>query len=180
MPTIRSKITGKLSYYRFADARYMAKFPEENAGLTTINSSEGLEIIEKCGKICPGCGCKMKFKNYGPWCLYQFTFDRIDNKKIHSKDNLVLSCYNCNASGYGAPKIGCKKGCHGSDYDSRIELIMKTILEGGIVPLTWLKVAKFYVYGGVISKRYVIDRGYIKMRTSIMKRLKQPKKCILI
>lgn len=115
MPTLRSRVTSKIRDYRDSDKYISQKYPEFNQNLSTISTDEGLEIVRNCGKICPGCGCKMKFRNYKPWCLYQFTFDRIDNKVIHSKDNLRLACYNCNATEYDSPKFSCIKLCHESD-----------------------------------------------------------------
>lgn len=123
-PSLRSRITGKINDYRRRDLTIAEKFPKKNIGLKTITSNEGLELVQKFGKTCPGCDCKMKFRGYGPWCLYQFTFDKIDDEKIHDKSNLVLACYSCNASGYGVQKTGCvkcPKGVHAKN-----ELICKS------------------------------------------------------
>lgn len=109
---LRAKISGKIQDYRRRDKLLAEKYYIKNIGLTTINSDEGIKLIEKYGKICPGCKCKMKLKNYKPWCLYQFTFDKIDNEKIHCFDNLKLACYNCNCLGYGKRKSDCVKSCH--------------------------------------------------------------------
>ena len=54
----------------------------------------------------------MLFCNYTPYCVYQFSFDRIDNTKIHSINNLRIVCWNCNSSGYGSIKQSCSRGCH--------------------------------------------------------------------
>ena len=54
----------------------------------------------------------MLFCNYTPYCVYQFSFDRIDNTRIHSIDNLRVVCWNCNSSGYGSFKQSCSRGCH--------------------------------------------------------------------
>jgi hypothetical protein len=113
--SLRSKITRKIGDYRRRDKVLSAKYPIINEGLTTITSDEGIEIVNKYGKLCPGCGCEMLFKDYAPWCLYQFTFDKINDNIIHCKSNLKISCYMCNCSGYGTPKYSCKKLCHTSD-----------------------------------------------------------------
>ena len=84
-----------------------------NEGLKTINLKDAFELIEKLNNdLCPGCNCKMLFCNYKPWCIYQFSFDRIDNNKIHSIDNLRIVCYNCNSLGLGSTKSKCSRGCH--------------------------------------------------------------------
>ena len=54
----------------------------------------------------------MLFTNYLPWCVYQFSLDRLHNKIIHSKENLRIVCYNCNSSGNGSDKMSCSRGCH--------------------------------------------------------------------
>ena len=59
----------------------------------------------------------MLFCNYTPYCVYQFSFDRIDNTKIHSINNLRIVCWNCNSSGYGSIKQSCSRGCH-KDLDT--------------------------------------------------------------
>ena len=54
----------------------------------------------------------MLFCNYISFCVYQFSFDRIDNRKIHSNNNLRIVCWNCNSSGYGSIKLSCSRECH--------------------------------------------------------------------
>jgi hypothetical protein len=53
--------------------------------------------------------------DYEPYCLYQFSIDRIDNNKPHTIDNILIACYHCNCMNHsefrGENKI-CSGGCH--------------------------------------------------------------------
>lgn len=146
-PTLRSRITGKIRDYRRQDEHILKKYPEQNVGLRVMTTEEGLELVQKLGKMCPMCDCKMKFRGYQPWCLYQFTFDRIDNKKIHDPTNLRLSCYSCNAAGCVTPKIGCVKKCHEPEINRgdewqlarwKMKKIVSTVLAGKMVDMKLL------------------------------------------
>jgi hypothetical protein len=107
------KFHNKIGDYRRVDSYKHEKFPLENQGLQTITLKEAILLVNKLDTdICCGCGCKMLFCNYSPYCVYQFSFDRIDNKKIHSNDNLRIVCWNCNSSGHGSIKETCSRGCH--------------------------------------------------------------------
>jgi len=113
IPIDKSKIYNKLRDYRRRDKKIREKYPELNQNLKTIKVSEAIEIISKLNNnICIGCGDTILFSNYTPWCLYQFTFDRLDNKIIHCKNNLRVICYDCNATEIGHKKLSCSRGCH--------------------------------------------------------------------
>jgi len=112
MPTLRYRIRRKIYDCKTKDLILQEICPDLNANLATITIEEGFQLIKKSGKFCPGCNCKMKFKNFEPWCLYQFTFNRLDNNIIHCLSNLEICCYRCNSYGYGKQKIRCIKGCH--------------------------------------------------------------------
>ena len=110
---MRKKISEKIHTYKKSDKTKQEQYPLENDGLKTITTNEGLELIEKLETdLCFGCGCKLLFYDYTPFCVYQYSFDRLDNKRIHSKDNLKIVCYNCNCCTYGAIKFSCSRGCH--------------------------------------------------------------------
>ena len=107
------KINTKLNGYRTADKKIKLKHPEENKNLTIITSKDAIDMVNDLeNDLCIECGCNMLFCNYEPWCVYQFSFDRINNNKIHSKNNLRIICFNCNSSGNNAPKMSCSKNCH--------------------------------------------------------------------
>lgn len=95
------------------DVKIKKKYPLENETLETITFKEALQLVEKLeSDKCEGCGDKMLFCDSEPYCVYQASFDRIDNKKIHSFNNLKIVCWNCNSSGYGSIKLSCSKRCH--------------------------------------------------------------------
>ena len=107
------KFYNKLRDYRRLDKCKKEKFPLENEGLETIKLKDAIKLVDELDTdLCYGCKCKMLFCNYTPYCVYQFSFDRIDNTKIHSNNNLRIVCWNCNSSGYGSIKQSCSRGCH--------------------------------------------------------------------
>lgn len=116
------KVKNKLRDYRRIDAEKI-KYDtlELNKDLKTLKLQDCINLVNNLvNDICIGCGCKMLFCNYKPWCVYQFSFDRIDNKKIHCINNLRIVCYNCNSSGYGSKKLSCSRYCHISEEDMHI------------------------------------------------------------
>lgn len=116
-------INNKLSGYRKHDKIILKKFPEKNINLKTLTATEAFNFIIKNNILeCPICEDPIYYYNYIPWCIYQFSFDRIDNEKIHTLDNLKIVCYNCNArrsnrenyvtSKDNKCKFSCSRGCH--------------------------------------------------------------------
>lgn len=125
---LKSKIKNKRRDYRRSDKCKKLRHPKENEGLKTISVKEGIELVNALeNNKCPECNCEMLFDSFTPFCLYMFSFDRIDEKKIHSKDNLRIICFNCNASGAGAYKNSCSRNCHTSEYikNDKIDAIIK-------------------------------------------------------
>ena len=107
------KFYNKLRDYRRVDKYKKEKFPLENENLETIKLQDAIKLVNDLeSELCAGCNCKMLFCNYLPFCVYQFSFDRIDNKKMHSVNNIKIVCWNCNSSGYGSIKENCSRGCH--------------------------------------------------------------------
>ena len=110
--TFVKKFGNKVKHYRERDKLKMGLYPTENAGLTTLKLSDAIKLVEDLTtNICSGCGCELLFE-YTAYCVHQFSFDRIDNKIIHTSDNLRIVCWNCNSSGYGSIKQKCTRGCH--------------------------------------------------------------------
>ena len=54
--------------------------------------------------LCSACNIKMLWK-YEPGDSQQFSIDRIDNSRGHTKDNIRLTCLHCNRSRGSAPVI---------------------------------------------------------------------------
>jgi hypothetical protein len=44
-----------------------------------------------------------------PFCLYQFSLDRIDNSLPHNRDNILISCYYCNCINYLTERLDCEE-----------------------------------------------------------------------
>lgn len=114
---LKNKIRNKLGSYKKRDKKLIAKYPVVNKDLKTVNVKECIDLVEKLDDDkCPCCGCTMLF-NYTPYCVYQFSFDRINNNMIHCKENLRIICWNCNSSGEDAIKQDCTRGCHIRKYE---------------------------------------------------------------
>jgi hypothetical protein len=129
---LRKKVQKKLYEYQRKDVRIKKQFPIQNINCETITLLNALEIIEHLETDkCTVCNCSILF-DYIPYCMHQFSFDRIVGTKIHSKDNLRIICLHCNVS-LGIPvfvnrtrqndtaefieniigcKPNCKNGCH--------------------------------------------------------------------
>lgn len=112
----------KISAYKQTDDQKIRKrHPEVNENLVTLNIVDALTLIAILDSDqCVGCGCEMIFTGYLNGCLNQFSFDRIDNSKIHCADNLRIVCLGCNINhnigpngvSYNRIKCCCPKGCH--------------------------------------------------------------------
>jgi hypothetical protein len=86
---------------------------------------------------CYVCKDEVKTSNWKPYCLYQFTLDRIDNNLPHNRDNVLISCYYCNCidvlMGKNCSKNTmnkkCVGGCHniGKNFRSREDVTKEEI-----------------------------------------------------
>ena len=83
---------------------------DKSVGGGTASAQELLQVAEAADDQCELCGCTMLFENYKPWCQYQFSFDRLDNSRGHSVENVRVICYACNADG-GSALVRETKGC---------------------------------------------------------------------
>ena len=82
------------------------------------------KVIEGSSGRCENCGCELLFDGWLPWCLHQFSLDRVDLTQPHGEENMRLLCYCCNAQiankrdsqgrviHIECPKCDCSKGCH--------------------------------------------------------------------
>jgi len=106
-------IYNKLTQYKRDNKRIKEMFPLENEGLETIKLFDAIKLIDELDTdICKRCKCKMLFYDYDPYCMYQFSLRRIDKKKIHTPDNLIIICWSC--SSHDGCKI-CSRCCHKKD-----------------------------------------------------------------
>ena len=130
---LRKKVQKKIYEYQRKDFRIKVKFPIQNANCETITLQNAIEIIESLeSDKCTVCNFPILF-DYMPYCMRQFSFDRIDGTKIHSKDNLRIICLHCNVC-LGIPVfvnrsshteqtfieniIGCKPNCKNKCHTS--------------------------------------------------------------
>ena len=93
-------------------------------GFAELKIADARAVVQESDGRCENCGCEMLFDDWRPWCLHQFTFDRVDLTLPHSKDNVRLLCFYCNAhigtrrDPHGklmwipCPKHDCLNGCH--------------------------------------------------------------------
>jgi hypothetical protein len=61
-----------------------------------ITTDDIQELFVKQNSECCKCGCFMKTHGYSKGDKRQFSIDRIDSKKGHTKDNIQLFCWGCN------------------------------------------------------------------------------------
>jgi hypothetical protein len=125
---LKKHIKTKLSYYKKSSKN-------SASGKSIITTAEALDIIRNLESgICPGCNCEMLFTDYAPWCLYQFSFRKINDLLIHSADNIKILCYNCAALGEGLTKATCTKKCHyGSQTDEELVQIRNIRIMGNVL-----------------------------------------------
>jgi hypothetical protein len=99
----QDKLKGRLHkvYYHGLELENLnLSFPMEQ----NINISELLELIHKYGLICYLCNQTVHICTTGrlnslrlpSYDNKQFTLDRLDNLRNHSKDNVMICCLTCN------------------------------------------------------------------------------------
>lgn len=101
----KNKIISKVKALRRSDIKLKTQFIDENIDLVTATVDDLVEIIENNGNICPECNIKMEFVDCYTYCYRRFSFKKIDIKKIYSKDNIILMCYNCSKYSKNNPKF---------------------------------------------------------------------------
>ena len=105
--TVRKKAAAKLGSIRVRDV--------EQHGRCDLRLEDLLELVAESTGKCPGCNCSLDFGDYKAACRYQWSPDRINRNVPHSKENVRLVCWSCNAGGLGIRKVACRHGCHPGD-----------------------------------------------------------------
>jgi hypothetical protein len=86
-----------------------------------INFDDIKELLNKQKFKCYVCNDIVLTYGYKPYCLYQFTLDRIDNTLPHNRNNVLICCYYCNCKehllAYSENKDNieckiCNNNCH--------------------------------------------------------------------
>ena len=88
---MKQEIERKISSYKHQDILKKIYEPEQFIDLDCILS----KLIET-NMMCHYCFCKVFVLYDNVREKYQWTVDRIDNAKGHTKDNYVISCLECN------------------------------------------------------------------------------------
>jgi len=94
----KKNVMNKLSGYRKQDKFKLACNPILNENKKMITYDDCLKLVQQLDTVeCIVCEDTMLFQDYTPWCMYQFSFDRLNNRIIHSIDNIRVICWGCNS-----------------------------------------------------------------------------------
>lgn len=106
----------KIAAYAAQDSRKTTAFGEFAKGdITPIAIGQ---LFKKQRGRCGVCGQWLLMEPVAPWCLYQWTLDRIDDHRPHDASNVTLACYRCNSGGYSYQK-DCARGCHHHECEQK-------------------------------------------------------------
>lgn len=99
-PNIISCIKSKICGYNKSDI--------ENFGVIgNIKKEDVISLLNKQKFRCYVCDDIVLTFGYKPYCLYQFSVDRIDNSLPHNTNNILISCYYCNCISYLTDVLNC-------------------------------------------------------------------------
>ena len=90
---IQKEIQKKISCYKCSDTKRFGY-----AG--NVTKEDVFCLFNKQKGRCYVCDDIVLTSNFKPYCLYQFSLDRLDNQLPHNKDNVLISCYYCNCISY--------------------------------------------------------------------------------
>lgn len=99
-PNIKVSIDKKINNYTKTD---MNKFGIEG----NVTTKDIMILLNKQKFKCYVCDDVVLTFGWKPFCLYQFSIDRIDNSLPHNKDNVLISCYYCNCVSYFTEVLQC-------------------------------------------------------------------------
>lgn len=106
--SLKNNIKQKLSQYKRCDIN---KFGREG----NVSFEDITQLLKKQNFVCYVCDEMVITSKWKPFCCYQFSVDRIDNKLPHDRTNVLISCYYCNCRHH--PEFNqdykiCNAGCH--------------------------------------------------------------------
>jgi hypothetical protein len=111
---LQKNITVKLGGYRRQDKVILSNFPELNIGKKIISFDECIYLVKQLDTDkCCVCEDTILFEDYIPYCMYQFSYDRMNNNIIHSIDNIRIICWGCNS--YPNQEKHCSSRCNHRD-----------------------------------------------------------------
>lgn len=97
-------ILHKITNYKANDQK---RFHHEG----NIDIDHVLKLLIQQDHKCFLCHVDLLVMFYKPYCSYQFSIDRIDNTKPHDKDNVRITCYDCNCNIHSEFQY-CPQKCH--------------------------------------------------------------------
>lgn len=100
-PNIISSINSKIREYNRTDV-------EKFGVIGNVRKEDVIALLNKQKFRCYVCDDVVLTFGWKPYCLYQFSVDRIDNSLPHNRDNILISCYYCNCIGYLTDILGCQ------------------------------------------------------------------------
>lgn len=105
--------THKIEEYKLQDKESGKQITDDYVTVTDIKN-----LLLKQENKCYVCADQVITCEWQPYCLYQFTLDRIDNKLPHIKNNVLICCLYCNCYAWQKNKGDvclyklCTNGCH--------------------------------------------------------------------
>lgn len=112
-PNMITAIKKKINDYKRQDI-------DKGRGEGNVTIDDVFQLLKIQNFKCYVCGDEVKTSNWKPYCLYQVTLDRINEKTPHNRDNVLVCCLYCNCrdmymslecSDQKMKKI-CDNGCH--------------------------------------------------------------------
>ena len=112
--SIDKVILSKIQNYKQEDKKVNRKITNNYVSIEDVKN-----LLIKQDNKCYVCHDNVITKEWHPYCLYQFTLDRIDNNLPHNKNNVLICCYYCNSFSHLPDKVSdiccsklCRRGCH--------------------------------------------------------------------
>jgi len=99
-PNIILSINTKIRDYHKTDI-------EKFGVIGNMKKDDVVALLNKQKFRCYVCDDVVLTFGWKPYCLYQFSVDRIDNSLPHNRDNILISCYYCNCIGYLTDVLDC-------------------------------------------------------------------------
>jgi hypothetical protein len=85
-------LKNKIKNYKQRDLQYNRLYNDDDY----VSIDYVKEMLIKCENKCCLCKVDIKTSNYENRDPTQFSVDRIDNSKAHTKSNIQITCYKCN------------------------------------------------------------------------------------
>lgn len=124
--SIDKVILRKIQRYKQEDKKYHRKITNDYVSIEDVKN-----LLIKQDNKCYVCRDNVMTKEWYPYCLYQFTLDRINNTLPHNRNNVLICCNYCNSYSHLSDKL-CIRGCHTIKRNisrTRYDVPMKEIID---------------------------------------------------